>query len=128
MENQPVDPQKEQVTATSWGLPEKKKKRRYSSNAKSVQQFERRVSKSAHRISKAVEKGLQTYLDKRDKSLENLRDGAIIESYVNIAAGVSRGIEDASPALNDLARAINSKRTRRVLRSIVRAVPIPFGR
>jgi hypothetical protein len=128
MENHPVDPQKEQVTTPSWGVPEKKKKRRYSSNAKPVQQFERRISKSAHRISKAVEKGIQTYLDKRDRSLENRRDGALIESYVNIASGISKGIEDASPSINDLARAINSKRTRRVIRGIIRAVPFPFGR
>ena len=102
-----------------------KKKKRYSSNLKGAQKFERRISKATHRVSKAVERGIQTYLDERDRSVERRRDGAILESYVNIATGVSEGIADAAPTLTDVAKAVNSKRTRRAIRSIVRALPLP---
>lgn len=104
--------------------PERKRKR-YSKNAKATQQFERRISKSARRIAKSVKKGIDTYLTERDSSLERRRDGAILESYVNVAKGVSEGIVEASPAIVDVANAVNSKRTRRVLRQIVRALPLP---
>jgi hypothetical protein len=100
-----------------------KKKRKYSKNLKGAQQFERRISKSAHRVSQAVEKGLDTYLDERDKSRERRRDGALIESYVNVARGLEEGITKASPVVVDLAKAVNSKRTRRFLRSVARSFP-----
>lgn len=107
---------------------EEKKTKRYSRNAKPIQTFEKRVSKSAHRVSKAVERGIQNYLDERGKSADRRKDGALIESYVNVASGISEGIAEASPALKDFAEAVNSKRTRRVLRNIVRSVPFPFPR
>jgi hypothetical protein len=102
---------------------EKKKKKKYSRNLKGPQQFERRVSKSARRVSGAVRDGIDKYLDERDKSLERRRDGALVESYVNVAKGLSEGISEGSLALVDLAEAVNSKRTRRVLRNLSRALP-----
>jgi len=108
--------------------PVEEKQKRYSRNAKPIQTFEKRMSKSAHRVSKAVERGIQNYLDERDKSVKNRKDGALLESYVNVASGISEGIAEASPALKDFAEAVNSKRTRRVLRNIVRSVPFPFPR
>ena len=102
----------------------KNKKKRYTSGTKGAQTFERRISKSAHRVSKAVERGLREYLDDRAKSSEKRRDGAVIESYVNIAKGISGGIADASPALTDVAKAINSKRTRKVLRGVMKTITL----
>ena len=102
----------------------KGKKKRYSSGTKGAQTFERRISKSAHRVSKAVERGLREYLDERGKSSEKRKDGAVIESYVNIAKGISEGVADASPALTDVAKAINSKRTRKVLRGVMKTITL----
>jgi len=98
------------------------KKRRYSKGLKGTQTFERRISKSAHRVTKAVEKGVREYLDERNRSSERRKDGALIESYVNVARGVSEGIADASPAITDVAKAINSKRTRKVMRNVINAL------
>jgi hypothetical protein len=125
MGTEPVDPHKGEVSPPIQYsvVPEKKRRRRYSRNARPLQTFERRISKSAHRVSKAISKGIQVYLDERDESLRRRRDGAIIESYVNVATGISEGIADASPVITDVAKAINSKRTRRLLRSFVRAIP-----
>ena len=105
-----------------------KKKRKYSRSAGPPQKLERRISKSGHRVSKAVEKGIRTYLDERDKSSDRRRDGALIESYANVAEGLSEGINEASPAIKDVARAVNSKRTRKVLRTAVRSIPFPWPR
>jgi hypothetical protein len=128
MASEPIEAAQVSTPAQSAAPVHSKNKKRYSGNAKAVQQFERRVSKSTHRISRAVEKGIQTYLDRRDESVGRLRDGAILESYVNIASGLSEGIAEASPTITDLAKAVNSKRTRRLLRSVVRTIPAPFWR
>jgi hypothetical protein len=98
----------------------------YSKNAKSTQEFEKKMSKSARRVSEAVKHGIDVYLEKRDKSVENLKDGAILESYVNVAHGLSEGVAKASPALADVADAINVKGTRKLLRGIVRSLPLPM--
>ena len=103
----------------------RKRKRKYSRNLKGAQQFERRVSKSARRISRAVAKGFNTYLEERDKSLSKRRDGALIESYVNVARGVEEAATKASPVVVDLAKAVNSKRTRRFARRVLKAIPVP---
>jgi hypothetical protein len=104
------------------------KKKRTSRNTESFQDFEKKFSKSAHRVSKAVEKGVQTYIDGRDKSANKMKDGAMIESYVNVASGISEGIAEAAPALSDFADAVNTKGMRRILKNVVRSVPFPFPR
>jgi hypothetical protein len=105
-----------------------KKKKRTSRNTKSFQDFEKKFSKSAHRVSQAVEKGVQAYIDGRDKSANKLKDGAMIESYVNVASGISEGIADAAPALTDFADAVNTKGMRRIMKNVVRSMPFPFPR
>ena len=100
----------------------KDKKTRYSSGTKGAQKFEKRISEAAHTVTGAVDTGVGEYLDSRKKSSKKRKDGAVVESYVNIAKGISEGIEDASPALTDVAKAINSKRTRKVLRGFMKTI------
>lgn len=101
---------------------DKDKKKRYTSGTKRAQQIEGGISKAADRVTWAVSQGVQEYRDRRKKSSERHKDGAVVESYVNIAEGVSEGLQDASPALTDVARAINSKRTRKALRGLMKTI------
>ena len=125
MTNVPEESASNQSLSRDSGRDKEKRRRRYSGNLKGAQQVERRISRSARRISRAVDRGFDTYLVERDKSLEKRRDGAFLESYVNVARGLEETISKASPVVVDLAKAVNSKRTRRFLRGVSRSLPIP---
>lgn len=103
----------------------KKKKKRGSSKAsRRLEDIESRVSKSVHRVSKAVENGVSTYIDKRDRSARKRRDGALVDFQENVAGGMAKAIAESSPALSDLAEAINTRRRRKQIRKFVRALPL----
>jgi hypothetical protein len=106
--------------------PRKRKKKRGSSRtSRRLEDIENRVSKSLRRVSKAVDRGVRTYRDKRDKSERRRRDGAIVDSYENAAVGISEAIADSSPVLTDIAKAINTRRRRKEIRRLVRYLPVP---
>jgi hypothetical protein len=103
----------------------KKSKKRGSSRAsRRLEDIEKRVSKSARRVSKAVNKGVGTYLDKRDKSARKRRDGALVDSYQNAAVGVSEALAKSTPVLTDIAKAVNTRRLRKRIRRSLRGVPV----
>lgn len=108
--------------ATAVVIVRKKKKKKYTRGLKRAQRAERRVSKSANRLADAVASGIATYRKRRDKSAEKRRDGAIVEFVPNVARGVSRAMRKSSVVPYELARAFNTKRTRRRLRRLVRLV------
>ena len=103
----------------------KKKKRGSSKNSRRLEDIENRVSKSLRRVSKAVDRGVKTYRDKRDRSERRRRDGALVDSYENAAVGVSEAISNSSPVLTDIAKAVNTRRRRKEIRRLVRALPVP---
>lgn len=108
-----------------------KKNRKYSKGIKNIQKIERRYAKASRRISKAIKKGVDTYLKRRDKSSQKKRDGAIVDSFINVSKGISDGLVDASPAFYDISKGINllgsTKRQRRRIRRQVRSI-LPTGR
>jgi len=106
--------------------PRKRKKKRGSSRtSRRLEDIENRVSKSLRRVSKAVDRGVKTYRDKRDKSERRRRDGALVDIYENAAVGVSEAISNSSPVLTDIAKAVNTRRRRKDIRRFVRALPVP---
>ena len=106
--------------------PRKRKKKRGSSKtSRRLEDIENRVSKSLRRVSKAVDRGVKTYRDKRDRSERRRRDGALVDSYENAAVGVSEAISNSSPVLTDIAKAINTRRRRKEIRRFVRGLPVP---
>ena len=101
------------------------KKKRYSSrSARRFGEIESRISKSVHRVSNAVENGVSTYLEKRDKSARKRRDGALVDFYENAAVGISKALSESSPVLSDFAEIANSRRSRKLIRKVVRAIPL----
>jgi hypothetical protein len=112
-------------TADDLGLKGKKRKakRGSSKTTRRAEDIELRVSKAIHRLANAAEKGVSRYQDARDKSARRRRDGALVDIYENAAKGVSRAISKATPATVDVAKALNSKRGRKQMRSVVKSLP-----
>jgi hypothetical protein len=103
----------------------KKKKKSGSSRAtRRLEDIESRVSESVHRVTKAVNKGVATYIDERDKSARKRRDGTLVDFYQNAAQGVSEALADSSPVLTDIAKALNTRRLRKRIRRYVRVIPV----
>jgi hypothetical protein len=98
-------------------------KRGSSKTARRLEDIERRVSKSVRRVTRAVNRGMSTYIDKRDKSARRRRDGALVDFYVNASRGISDAVADASPALVDLSKAFNRRRYRKRIRRVLRRLP-----
>jgi hypothetical protein len=111
-------------TAADLGLKRKKSARRVSSRAaRRLDDIERRFSRAVRRVSRAAEHGVTEYTDRRDRSAERRRDGALVDLYENVAHGLSVGISEASPAVVDVARAFNSSGVRRQIRRVLRGLP-----
>jgi hypothetical protein len=105
--------------------PKRKKKRGSSRSSRRLEDIENRASKSLRRVSKAVDKGVKTYREQRDKSQRKRRDGALVDSYQNASVGIAEAVAQSSPALTDFAKALNTRRRRKEIRRLVRSIPIP---
>ena len=112
------------VIVLEYGSKKKNKKRGSSRNSRRLIDIEYRVSKAMHRISRAVNGGVETYLDKRDKSERRRRDGAIVDSYENAAVGIAEAVSKSSPVLTDIAKAFNTRYRRKQLRRLLRGLPV----
>lgn len=99
--------------------PTEKKNKKSSRGARRLRDVESRVSKSVHRMTKAVNKGVETYLEARDKSDERRRDGFAVDFFENVAKGVSNTVAEGAPIIHDVAEAFNSRRLRKQIRSAV---------
>lgn len=93
-----------------------KSKRKRSRSLRDLQKMERRLSKAALRMSRAVHEGVVTYIRERDLSAERIRDGALLEMPVNAAKGLSAAIAKGSRVPVDVARAVDTRTARRAIR------------
>lgn len=98
----------------------RKKKRKYSRGTRSIQEFERGVSRASRDIGKAVAKGLAVYVDRREASSRKKRDGAMLDMVNNVGKAVGKGIKRGADAPYEFAKAINTKRFSKQVRSAVR--------
>jgi len=103
----------------------RKKKRGSSRSSRRVEDIENRASKALHRVTRAVNNGVKTYRDKRDKSERRRRDGALVDWYENVAVGISEAVANSSPVLTDFAKAFNTKGRRKLIRRFLRSFPVP---
>ncbi len=103
----------------------RRKKKGSSRSSRRLVDIENRATKSLRRVTKAVNRGVQTYRSKRKKSQRNRRDGALVDSYENAAVGIAEAVANSSPVLTDFAKAINTRKRRKSIRRLVRSFPIP---
>jgi hypothetical protein len=99
----------------------KKKKRRYSRGLKGMQVAGRRASRVSSRMVRAVSKGMGAYRKAADKSARRKRDGVIHDFGRNAAKGLSRSLRASSDLPLDLAQALETGGSRRILRRQIRA-------
>ncbi|HEY3134821.1 MAG TPA: hypothetical protein VGL29_02105 [Blastocatellia bacterium] len=97
--------------------------RRSSRTSRRLDDIEDRLSKSVRRVAKAVDRGVDTYIEARDKSKRERRDGAIVDFFENVSKGVARTISESAPVITDFAEAANSRRVRRGIRTVLRTIP-----
>lgn len=102
----------------------KGKKKGSSPAARRLEDIESRVSKAVHRVTKAVDRGVATYLVKRDKSARKRRDGALVDFCENVSVGTSEALANSSPVLTDVAKALNTRRLRKRIRKALRGIPV----
>ncbi len=98
-----------------------KKRKTSSRGVRRLTDIDRRVSKAVRRVTRAVDNGVDTYIEHRDKSAATRRDGPVVDFVENVSYGVSKTISEASPILHDIAEAYNTRRLRRQLRRVARA-------
>lgn len=107
---------------------DKKKKRKTTRGLRDLQTMGRRMTKTAHRMSRAVEKGIATYRERSEASAEKQRDGALRDLPRNTAVGMSVAIREASRLPVDLVDAVDVPTTRRLVRFGTRVLLMPFSR
>ena len=100
------------------------KKRGSSRASRRLEDIEDRASKAVRRVTKAVNRGVGTYLDKRDKSARKRRDGALVDFYENVSVGTAEALANSSPVLTDIAKAFNTRRLRKRIRKALRGIPV----
>jgi hypothetical protein len=88
-----------------------------------LQDIERGVSKAVRRVARAGEHGVSEYIDRRDESERKRKDGPVVDLYENVARGVSVAISEAGPAVVDVAKPFNTKKSRRQMRSVLKGLP-----
>jgi hypothetical protein len=89
--------------------------------------IEKRVSKSVRRVTRALDRGVDTYIEHRDKSKAARKDGVLVDFVENVSYGVSRAVSEASPIVHDVAEALNTRRMRSNIRRVARTFgAIPF--
>jgi hypothetical protein len=100
----------------------KKSKRRYSKGLEEVQEMERHLTRSMHRVARATEKGIASYRKRSQKSAEEKKDGAIKDFIPNSGRAISLTLKEISPLPDDLAKVMDTERNRRRLRRQLRAL------
>jgi hypothetical protein len=105
----------------------RKPKQKASRELKQILKIERGFAKASSRVSKGVASGLARYVERRDRSAERRRDGALRDAPLNWARGVDKAVRVASRAPVDLAKSVNSKRVTKNIRRAVRNFMRPFS-
>jgi hypothetical protein len=108
----------------------KKKKKRYSKGLGDFQRVEGRLSRVNRRIANAMAEGAATYEKERKRSARKKKDGAIRDFVPNLGEAMSASLREASSVPIDVAEALNTKSTRRLLRNQLRLIagPLRVGR
>jgi len=103
------------------------KKRGSTKATRRAQDVEKRMTKTMSRLSRAVDKGVSKYIDRRDKSDNKRKDGGLIDGPQNIVRSAARAAADVTPMIGDLMKLVSTKESRKALRRNFSSVPtIPF--
>ena len=99
-----------------------KSSKRYTKGLGELQETERHLTRSTHRMVRAIEKGLSEYRKERAKSASKKKDGALRDFIPNSALAMSTTLKEASALPYDLARAIDTKKNRKRVKRQLRVI------
>ena len=99
------------------------KKGTSSRGSRRLMEIDPRVAKGMRRVTRALDSGVDTYIEHRDKSKESRKDGVIVDFFENVSYGVSRAMSEASPLVHDVTETFNTRK----LRSQIRRAARTFG-
>jgi hypothetical protein len=103
------------------------KKRGSTKTSRRARDVEDKFTKAMKRISKAADKGVEKYIERRDKSDAKRKDGALIDMPENMIRSAAKAAADATPAIGDIMKLISTKQSRKTIRQNLGRVPtIPF--
>jgi len=105
-----------------------KKKRRYSKNLKTMQEFERGFARAGDRVADAVAKGMERYRERSKESARKRKDGALVDFVSNLGKAAGKTARIASRAPNDFLKRANSKRVSKQVRDSVKVLMPPIFR
>lgn len=101
---------------------QKKSGKRYSKGLEELQRSENIITRSTHRMTRAIEKGIATYRKKSRKSASKKKDGTLRDFVPNATLAMSQTLKEASSLPYDLARILNTKKNKRRLKRQIRAI------
>lgn len=104
----------------------KNKKQGFSKQFRELQTSEGKLAKASAKAARAVAKGAEAYNEARKKSAGKKRDGALRDFGPNLAEGLSESLRQASSIPVDVAEALNTKSSRRLLRNQFRLLSNGF--
>jgi transketolase len=102
--------------------PKKKKQKRYSKGLGDFQRVEGKLSRINRRVAEAMAEGASTYEKERKKSAGKKKDGAIRDFLPNLGEALSASLRETSSVPADVAAAVNTQSSRRLLRNQIRTV------
>lgn len=118
------------AVAPAVGTPETvapEKPRGSSRATRTASRVEFRATKALSRVTAAVDKGMARYVRRRDASDLKKKDGALIDLPENVLRVAAKTVADAAPALGDVTKLVYSKKSRKAMRRMMRALPsIPY--
>lgn len=115
------------VTAAAQEPTAPQKKRASTGATRLATRIEFRTTKALSRVSAAVDKGMARYMSRRDASDLKRKDGALMDMPENMLRAAAKGVADATPALGDVSKLVYSRRNRKAVRRMMRALPsIPY--
>ncbi len=110
MESQPDATSEAPQGTAAPGTKKKAKSPKYTKGPLAFfQKMERGMSKAQHRMLKAVDAGVSTWREEREKSSRKARDGAIRDVVKNTAEALTKTLEGASGVPKDIVDGIDAK-------------------
>ena len=93
---------------------------KYTEGLEDIQRMEGNVLRVAHRATKALSKGIETYDNERKRSEKEKTDGAIEDFFHNSAKATSAVLKETSEIPIDLAESLDTTSYRKRLRQNLR--------
>lgn len=105
------------------GKKDKKKRKITKGPLKDWDTIEKGLIKASLRLSDAYSRGIEEYLEKRERSADHKRDGAAVDSYENITKAIAKTVKIAGEAPYEIAKVISElkpskKEKKRIVRQL----------